>query len=238
MKIIRAIVNKNNWTAGRDGNKPSRIVLHTMVGTVAGSQARFNDPKAQVSAHYGIGLDGTVYVWVDEANTAYHAGKWNMNLVSIGIEHEDKGKHADSKRTAALYASSAQIVANICRHYGIPCNSKYVIKHKEVVATACPGGLDTARIIKQANAILNPPKPAPKPTPKPVSKPTTQTPSLTPQPIPPKLPVTPVTPPKPPAGQGTSPTPVVTSVELTLLGKILQLIKSWVWKTLGFKWFK
>src|SRR5579864_4606329 len=59
----------------RQGNwDPSRqpiltIVIHTMDGTVESANARFNDSSSNVSAHYGVGLDGTIYHWVDETNS-------------------------------------------------------------------------------------------------------------------------------------------------------------------------
>ena len=58
---------------------------------------RLTSNKSQVSAHYLISKSGNVIKIVDEANTAWHAGKskWknfiNLNEQSIGIELVNKG---------------------------------------------------------------------------------------------------------------------------------------------------
>ncbi len=161
MTIIEHIVTNANWDAGRGGHAVTGIVLHTMVGTVASSQARFDDPASQVSVHYGIGLDGSITQWVDEANTAWQAGNYPVNQTTIGIEHEDDGNYNDAVRTTALYQSSAQLVADICQRYGLPADTGHIFLHKNVIdmskypgGTGCPDGLDTNKIISMAAAIL------------------------------------------------------------------------------------
>ncbi len=58
---------------------------------------RLCDPAAEVSAHYLIGCDGTLYQLVDEAQRAWHAGAgtWcgqdDINSRSIGIELDNPG---------------------------------------------------------------------------------------------------------------------------------------------------
>jgi hypothetical protein len=131
-----------------------KIIIHTIVGTIAAANSRFNNPDQVVSAHYGIGLDGSIYHWVDEDNVAYHSGKYAVNQTSIGIEHEDNGNY-NGTRTDALYKSSAQLVRNICEFYNIPIDRKHIIKHNEVpYPTACPDNLDIDRIVKEAAAIV------------------------------------------------------------------------------------
>lgn len=162
MTINKFIVNSANWDKGRAGKVVTGIVLHTTVGTISGAQARFNDPASQVSVHYGIGLDGSITQWVEEADTAYQAGNYSVNQVTIGIEHEDNGNYNDSVRTDALYSSSAQLVADICKRYDFPADSSHILLHKNVIdksvypgGTACPDGLNTDRIIKQAGGLMN-----------------------------------------------------------------------------------
>lgn len=137
----------------------TEIVIHTMVGTAVGANARFNDPRSNVSAHYGVLLDGSVWHWVDETSTAYHCGNYSHNQQSIGIEHEDNGNY-NGPRTDALYNSSAKLVADLCKYYNILCDRQHVRKHSEIKATDCPDSLDIDRIINQASQLLNPvPKP-------------------------------------------------------------------------------
>jgi hypothetical protein len=149
-----------NFTAGRPGGI-SWIVLHTMVGTVAAADARFQNASQQASAHYGVGLDGSLVQWVDEADTAWHAGDYACNQASIGIEHEDGGNY-NSPRPDALYTRSAQLVAGICARYGIPVQRGTYpsvagcIDHRTVYATGCPDSLDTDRILREAVGLYGP----------------------------------------------------------------------------------
>lgn len=133
------------------------IVLHTMVGWISAANARFHNPSAQVSAHYGIRIDGTVWQWVDDNDTAYHAGMYYENLRSIGIEHEDGGDY-NGIRPEALYIESAKLVADLCRLYAIPCvrgtGGPGIYDHRQIVPTGCPDALDTNRIIREAAALL------------------------------------------------------------------------------------
>lgn len=65
---------------------PKFIVVHVMEGTLDGTASWFANPKAQVSSHFGIGRDGTVYQFVD---TDYQAwAEQDFNAVAISIEHE------------------------------------------------------------------------------------------------------------------------------------------------------
>lgn len=152
------VTEKTVCTTNADQNRVSidRIILHTMVGTASGADARFNDCTSKVSAHYGVLESGEIWHWVDEDWVAYHAGNDTMNQRSIAIEHEDNGDY-NGVRPDSLYNSSASLVADICKFYEIPCDRQHILKHNEVIATGCPDALDVDRIVKQAGDILNPP---------------------------------------------------------------------------------
>lgn len=137
-----------------DGNRRpiDRIVLHTTVGTIEATKATFASTKG-TSAHYTVGWDGKLYAFLEEYNVAYATGNYPMNQRSISIEHVDNGQYT-SVRPDALYETSAKLVADICREYGIPCDRSHILKHNEVVATGCPHNLDVDRIIKRANEIM------------------------------------------------------------------------------------
>jgi len=141
-----------NMMPGRSGATPSLIVLHHMDGYMAGTDTTFKDPASGHSAHYGVGRAAEVWQWVDEKDTAYHAGIWQKNLVSIGIEHEDA--RADLF-TDEQYSASATLVRDICARWGIPMNRTHIIGHNEVlVGTACPGSLDIDRIVQEATGNM------------------------------------------------------------------------------------
>lgn len=160
--------NVNNFKRGRDGQTISFIILHTVVGSLQSAIATFQNPNRIASAHYIVGLDGRVVQMVSEADTAYHCGNWTINTQSIGIENTDNGDY-NGPRTPQLYEASANLVADICNRYGIPCDRNHIKKHLEVSLkpTACPDSLDIDRIVRRANEILHPAPPPPPPPPTP-----------------------------------------------------------------------
>jgi N-acetyl-anhydromuramyl-L-alanine amidase AmpD len=118
-------------------NRPSsysidRIVIHTGEGSYAAIISWFQNPNARVSAHYVIrSSDGDVTQMVEHKDIAYHAGNYNYNLHSIGIELEG---YADdpSYFTQNLYSSLTNLVKFICNQHGIPKNRVWIIGHNEV----------------------------------------------------------------------------------------------------------
>lgn len=97
-----------------------RVVVHVTQTDYTGTLDIFRNPAKQVSAHYVVrSADGHVAQCVREADVAWHAGNWDYNTRSIGIEHEgwvDKPAYF----TEALYQESARLTAGICERYGIP----------------------------------------------------------------------------------------------------------------------
>lgn len=148
---------KTNFDEGRNGKKPEFIVIHTYGAPGRSLYAYFNKPSSKVSAHYAVFKDGNGEQYVDELNTAYHAGSVKVNNISIGIEHQDDGDSADAVRTNELYETSAQLCADIYRKYGWDKTNQGLIKpHNEYVPTrTCPGGLDINRIRQRVYDILN-----------------------------------------------------------------------------------
>lgn len=150
-------VGSPNYTKGRLLGllQPSFIVVHWMDGTLVGTDAVFQDKTRDTSAHYGI-ADETIHQYVQESDTAYHAGTWFSNLRSIGIEHQGS---PSSPISDATYATSAALIAQICKARKITPSSKTIVPHSSIINTQCPGSLDVSRLIAAVNAILNPPKP-------------------------------------------------------------------------------
>ena len=106
------------------------------------------DPASRLSAHYVIGQDGRIARLVSEDNTAYHAGRYEVNLRSIGIEHEASPMMAP---TAALYTASAELHLEIAKRYGLALEvGTTVLPHRAIVPTECPGTLDLERIVREA----------------------------------------------------------------------------------------
>lgn len=144
-------IGSPNYTQGRQGSGIDHIVIHWMVGTLASTDAVFQDTNRGTSAHYGV-QDNTVHQYVRDTDTAYHAGTWPMNIRSIGIEHSAAPGRDASPQTIE---TSAQLIAAKCSEFGIPCDRGHIIKHSEVIATACPGTIPIDALVARAAQILN-----------------------------------------------------------------------------------
>ena len=116
----RAPADSSNYTTSNreaNGLKVRWIVVHDIEGTEASCISWFQNPAAEASSHYVIGYDGTVHQMVPEKDIAWHAGNWDYNQHSIGIEHAG---FADSDYfTDAEYRASAKLVAFLIRRYNI-----------------------------------------------------------------------------------------------------------------------
>ena len=78
-----------------------------------------------------------------------------MNQRSIGIEHLNETGAPTWTIAEDTYKRSAELIADICKRYGIPCDRSHIIKHSEVYSTACPGGIDIDKLVRMANDFLN-----------------------------------------------------------------------------------
>ncbi|MFF5370548.1 N-acetylmuramoyl-L-alanine amidase [Streptomyces sp. NPDC013187] len=108
------------------------VIIHVAQTTYAGALSVFRNPGRRVSAHYVVrSSDGRVAQCVRESDIAWHAGNWDYNTRSIGIEHEGWVSRP-GYFTDVMYERSARLTAAICRRYGIPRNREHIIGHHEV----------------------------------------------------------------------------------------------------------
>lgn len=118
----------NNFATGRSA-AIDKVVIHVTQGSYAGSISWFQNPTAEVSAHYVVrSSDGQITQMVRDSDTAYHAR--SANASALGIEHE--GFIDDpSWFTDSMYRSSAALTAYLCDRYGIPKDRAHIIGHSE-----------------------------------------------------------------------------------------------------------
>lgn len=127
--------HKGNYTnANRPESDPiDKIVVHTMQGSYEGTKAWFRNPDSEVTTHYIIrSHDGEITQMVHETDIAWHAGNWDYNVTSIGIEHEGYVEDPDKWYTDEMYESSAELVRWLCDKYDIPVDRDHIIAHSEV----------------------------------------------------------------------------------------------------------
>lgn len=187
------IPDTNIWTKASGGNFNKgrtsivMLVMHATVGSLDASRQHFRNKRSEVSAHYFVDYDGTVYQEVMDSDTAFHAGvsQWgpytNVNRFSIGIELVNKN---DGRDPYTQFDQAVELARILCQKYGIAENN--LVRHSDVAPArkSDPKGLDW---IAFKNAVYRGgTKVAPKPEPKPPSP-------VKPSPEPPKeKPVPPV----------------------------------------------
>lgn len=172
MEIQKKVCAPRNFRSGRPSHlQVEAVVIHLIDGSLQAADTTFADntladPR---SAHYAVGQGGEVHQYVDEGDTAFHAGRivgptWtglkrapdgtfiNPNFYTIGIEHEGKPNDVWSD---AMYASSVALLRDlVSRHPALaPLSRRNVVLHREIRATkSCPGHVvDVNRLIAMAS---------------------------------------------------------------------------------------
>lgn len=163
-KLITSVNPKIMNASSRGGHKIDRIVIHhnaTTNKTVA-MNTWVKGAPANTSAHYEV-TPTEIVGCVGEQWAAWHCGGTGGNDVpkmsypnqrSIGIENVNSSGAPKWSVDHRTVVNCAKLVADICKRYGIPCDRKHVLGHKEVTATACPGGLNVDEVVKLAKGYL------------------------------------------------------------------------------------
>ena len=138
---INLILDKH-FTVGRDGRKIDKVVLHHNGGNLTG-QGCYNVWQTRpASAHYQVDSNGVISQHVWDSDTAWHAGNWDANCTSIGIEHADISTNP-WKISDACLDNGAHLTAAVCKYYGLgrPQYGRNVFFHKDFSATECPASI-------------------------------------------------------------------------------------------------
>jgi len=138
----------DNFTKGRNHQKISAFVIHVMAGSEVGTRVWFNNPGSDVSAHFGVSSTGEVEMFVRPEDTAWHAGSWDWNLKTIGIEHE--GRPPGWCPTDSQIKASVDLVASLCLQFGVVPSEETIIPHVRINPLhSCPSsGFPLADYIK------------------------------------------------------------------------------------------
>lgn len=114
------------------------VIIHcTELATDAEAAQVYMDPKAELSAHYQIGYDGSITNFVRENMVAWHAGKsqWfddeKLNQSSIGIEISNMGEPGGCQPYAAVqYRALGWLLKGIMTRHNI--TPECVLGHSDV----------------------------------------------------------------------------------------------------------
>ena len=159
-KLIKRVNPKIMNSSSRNGIKIDRIVIHHNATTNkdVAMNTWVQGAPANTSAHYEVTPDEIIGC-VGEQYAAWHCGgsggsdkpkMANPNQRSIGIENVNSTGAPNWSVAHATVVNTAKLVADICKRYNIPIDRSHVLAHREVTATACPGGLNVDEVVKLA----------------------------------------------------------------------------------------
>lgn len=132
-----------NFFTGRYGYNSEIIVVHIMAGSLSATDNWFADTNSQVSSHYGVGENGEVHQYVDEANSAWTNGIVNQptskvvksrlgvnpNYYSLTIENEGY----DMNEASEIHLSTlVDLIRSLADKYKIPLDRDHILGHQEI----------------------------------------------------------------------------------------------------------
>lgn len=116
-----------------DGLDFRYILIHDTEITYTQTVNVFQNPATGAATHYVVrASDGHVAQMVENKNVPWHAGNWDVNGHSIGIEHEGYAIEGATWYSEAMYQSSAQLTRYLADKYRIPLDRSHIIGHDEL----------------------------------------------------------------------------------------------------------
>ncbi|MDJ0338275.1 N-acetylmuramoyl-L-alanine amidase [Cryobacterium sp. PH31-O1] len=151
-----------NHSTRNAGTTPKYIVHHHMATTgFSAVLASWASGRKQGSCHVAISNSGELVGVVDESRRAWSLSSSMFDSQALVTEIANSAVGGGWLVSAAATEAAAQLTADWCRRFSIPCDRDHVIGHREVYtrfkkgyATACPGGLDLDGIVNRARQIL------------------------------------------------------------------------------------
>lgn len=145
----------------RPAGDPSYVVIHHAATINLNSVVALEMGAREVSSTVII-KDGEIVSMFDEQWRAWSLSSEYWDSVSLSSETCNETAAPGWTISEASYQSLAKVVADWCVRYSIPCDRTHIMGHREVYtrygasyATACPGGIDLDRVVRDATAILN-----------------------------------------------------------------------------------
>ena len=142
LATVKVPASTSNYTKGRR-SRISKITVHHMAGKLTAKQCGqvFQAKGRGASAHYGVGSDGKVGLYVDEENAAWADANSTSNHKSVTIEVANSktgGSWPVSDKSLGLLI---KLCADIAKRNGLGklVAGKNLTWHSMYCATTCPG---------------------------------------------------------------------------------------------------
>lgn len=128
-------------------HKIDKITIHHMAGNASIETCGriFADPNRQASSNYGVGTDGRIALYVDEANRAWTSSNAANDHRAVTIEVANDGGAPDWHVSDTALQATIDLCVDICKRNGIKKlnftgdKSGNLTMHKWFAATGCPG---------------------------------------------------------------------------------------------------
>jgi N-acetyl-anhydromuramyl-L-alanine amidase AmpD len=115
-----------------ESQKVNYIVIHDTETDWPTALKLVQDPT-YLAWHYTVrSADGQIAQHVKTKDVGWHAGNWDINARSIGIEHEGFLAQGGTWYTEAMYRSSAALVRYLTSKYDIPVDRAHILGHDNV----------------------------------------------------------------------------------------------------------
>ena len=153
--------HSNNYSVGRSGRKIEKVTIHHMAGVLTAKQCGsiFQNGSRSASSNYGIGKNGEIALFVDEANTSYADANWDSNCKSVTIECSNNKTGGDWTVSDTVLNSLINLIADIFKRNGIKkaIKGETITWHSMYSATTCPGNYLRSKmdyIVEEVNKKL------------------------------------------------------------------------------------
>lgn len=163
MEIIKDLITVNNFTKGRKGWQPDRIVIHVTEGSEQATESWFDAEESDVSSHFINSKKGVIKQEVELADSAWTQGRVdnptakivlerknvNPNYYCISIEHEGDGTQP---LTPEQKISSVWLIRYLVGLYPkILFDRDHILGHHEIYSKkTCPGKIDVDELVRLA----------------------------------------------------------------------------------------
>ena len=141
--------------SGKRTHAIDTITIHCMAGncSVETCGQIFASSARQASSNYGVGTDGRVALYVDEANRSWCTSSNANDQRAVTIEVANNGGAPDWPVSDKAYAALLDLVTDICKRNGIKklvwstskndrvnhLNGCNMTVHRDYAAKSCPG---------------------------------------------------------------------------------------------------
>ncbi len=171
--VNSTMIINGHWNS-RGGNAIDKIVIHHCAG-VLDIESLYNImANKEASATYGIGSDGRIAQYVDEAYRPWTTSSYEIDKRAVTIETSNSEVGGDWPVSDNVLARLIDLVTDICQRNGInPCTytgdkDGVLQMHRWWASTSCPGDYLASKfgyIADEVNKRLNGDQPSPEPQP-------------------------------------------------------------------------